>query len=132
MLRVPGMTRAGGRSERFVSLQDVYPTLVELSGLEPPGYLDGRSLVPLLKNPNAAWKSTAISAHDDRHISIRTEQYRYIRYSDGEEEFYDHSKDPHEWTNQIGNPEYSHAIKNLRSRVPAQKEMLLQVRRKRK
>ena len=30
MFRVPGVTRAGSVSQRFVSLQDIYPTLAEL------------------------------------------------------------------------------------------------------
>ncbi|MFC1652215.1 sulfatase [Planctomycetota bacterium] len=115
MFRVPGVTKAGGVSERFVSLQDIYPTLAKLCGIEPPDDIDGRSLVPLLKNPNAQWKSTAISALYDRYISTRDERFRYTRYSDDQEELYDCSKDPHEWTNQIGNSEYSSEIKKLRS-----------------
>ncbi|MCK5173661.1 MAG: sulfatase-like hydrolase/transferase, partial [Planctomycetes bacterium] len=123
MFRVPGLTKAGGKCERCVSLQDVYPTLAQLCEIEPPGYIDGRSLIPLLKKPDAKWKSTAISALYDRYVSIRTEQFRYTRYSDSEEEFYDCAKDPHEWTNQIGNPEYATEIRKLRASVPAISEM---------
>jgi arylsulfatase A-like enzyme len=127
MFRVPGLTQAGGKCERFVSLQDIYPTLAELCGIEPPSYTDGRSLVPLLKRPDAAWQSTAISALYDRYVSIRTEGFRYIRYCDGQEEFYDCAKDPHEWTNQIGNPAYATAIRALRTAVPAQADMALPI-----
>ena len=123
MFRVPGLTKAGGRSERFVSLQDIYPTLADLCGIEPPSYLDGRSLTPLLKKPNAEWKSTAISALYDRYVSIRTEGFRYTRYCDGQEEFYNCAKDPHEWTNQIKNPEYATEIKKLQASVPTLSEM---------
>ena len=123
MFRVPGLTKAVSKSARFVSLQDIYPTLAELCGIEPPGYVDGRSLVPLLKKPNTQWKSTAISALYDRYISIRTEQFRYIRYTNSEEEFYDCAKDPHEWTNQIGNPKYTTEINKLRASVPTLSQM---------
>jgi len=116
--RAPGMTRPKGKCERFVSLQDIYPTLVELCGLEPPARLDGRSLVPLLKNPKAQWKSTAVTALGDRYITIRVEGFRYIRYRDGQEEFYDCSKDPREWTNEIRNPKYASAISRLRVSIP--------------
>ena len=105
MFRVPGTTKAGGRCERFVSLQDVYPTLAELCGLKAPDDVTGRSLVPLLERPDAAWESTAITAYGDRYITIRNEQFRYIRYRDGQEEFYDCANDPHEWANQISNPD---------------------------
>jgi arylsulfatase A-like enzyme len=129
MFRVPGMTRAGGVSQRFVSLQDIYPTLAELCGLEPPAYLDGRSLVPLLKDPNAEWESTAITGLTSKggpwfaYISIRSETGRYIRYGSGQEEFYDTSQDPHEWTNRIDHPEFSQTIEMLRAAVPSLSEM---------
>ncbi|RMF97238.1 MAG: DUF4976 domain-containing protein [Planctomycetota bacterium] len=118
MFRVPGLTKPGGRCERFISLQDIYPTLTELCGLAPPSYLDGRSLVPLLADPETDWESTAISALYDRYVSIRTEKYRYIRYRDDQEEFYDCSLDPHEWTNRIADPNYAEVIARLRTAVP--------------
>jgi arylsulfatase A-like enzyme len=123
MFRVPGLTEAGGKSGRCVSLQDVYPTLAELCGIKPPGYLDGRSLTPLLEEPEAPWESTAISALYDRYITMRTERFRYIRYVNDQEEFYDCAHDPHEWTNQIGNPDYAPAIEKLRASVPALADM---------
>ena len=109
MFRAPGVTSPGGVSERFVSLQDIYPTLAELCDLELHAGVDGRSLVPLLKDPNAKWDSTAITCLSDKkspdqgYITLRNEQGRYIRYGNGQEEFYDTSVDPREWTNQIGN-----------------------------
>ena len=123
MFRVPGVTNAGGNSERFVSLQDIYPTLTELCGITPPDYIDGRSLVPLLKKPHAPWESTAISALYDRYISIRNEKYRYTRYIDGQEEFYDCLNDPHEWTNKISDPKFKNEINKMKSAVPEWSEM---------
>ena len=131
MFRVPGVTEAGGRCERFVSLQDVYRTLTDLSGLEAPNYVAGRSLVPLLKQPDAEWQTTAISAYGDRYIAIRDEQFRYIRYRDGQEEFYDCAKDPNEWTNQIDNPDLKSAIERLRKRLPPLNEMMPELPEKR-
>ena len=128
MFRAPGVTQAGGVSERFVSLMDIYPTLAELCGLTPPAYLDGRSLVPLLKDPKAPWRSTAITGlchktkTDMAYVSIRHELGRYTRYGAEEEEFYDTTKDPHEWTNQIDNPEYATTIAKLRTLIPSFKE----------
>ncbi|QTN32084.1 sulfatase [Akkermansiaceae bacterium] len=125
MFRAPGVTEGGGVSERFVSLMDIYPTLAELCGLEPPAYLDGRSLAPLLKDPMAPWKSTAITGLCDKiktdrsYLSIRTERGRYTLYATDEEEFYDTTKDPHEWTNQIENPEYAPLIREMRAALPS-------------
>ena len=131
MFRVPGITPAGGVSQRFVSLQDIYPTLVDLCGLDRPDYLDGRSLMPLLKDPDAAWQSTAITCLTDKgtpekgYVTIRNELGRYIRYAEGQEEFYDTQKDPHEWTNEISNPEYAEVVKKLRAAVPAASDMAI-------
>ncbi len=128
MFRAPGVTQAGGVSERFVSLMDIYPTLAELCGLTPPDYLDGRSLVPLLKDPQAPWASTAITGLCDKskkdlaYISIRHELGRYTRYGAEQEEFYDTTQDPHEWTNQIDNPQYAATVETLRTLVPSFEE----------
>jgi arylsulfatase A-like enzyme len=128
MFRAPGVTQAEGVSERFVSLMDIYPTLAELCGLTPPAYVDGRSLVPLLKAPKAPWESTAITGLCDKgktdlaYISIRHELGRYTRYGAYQEEFYDASRDPHEWTNQIDNPTYATTVEKLRALVPGFKE----------
>ncbi len=124
MIRAPGMTAPGSVSQRFVSLQDIYPTLAELCGIEPPEYLDGRSLVPLLKNPDAEWESTAItglcekSTPDDAYLTIRNEFGRYTRYGNGQEEFYHSQKDPREWTNEIDNPKYAEVIEKLKKHLP--------------
>jgi arylsulfatase A-like enzyme len=125
MMRVPGVTPADGANcQRFVSLLDIYPTLANLCGLEPPDYLDGRSLLPLLRAPDAEWQSTAITGLTSKggpwsaYISIRNETGRYIRYGEDQEEFYDTTKDPHEWINAIENPEYAAAINRLRGAIP--------------
>lgn len=129
-VRAPGVTRKGQVCERFVSLLDIYPTLMELCAVEPPSHLDGRSLVPLLSDPAADWPSTALTGLTSKrgpvwkpYISIRTEAGRYTRYQDGEEEFYDTTTDPHEWTNQVANPQFSQKIRELRGIVPGLGDM---------
>ena len=47
---------------------------------------------------------------------------RYIRYGKDSEEFYDTTKDPREWTNQIRNPKYAEAVAAIRAAVPALSE----------
>jgi arylsulfatase A-like enzyme len=130
MFRVPGVTPADGADcERYVSLLDIYPTLAELCQLDPPEYLDGRSLVPLLEDPEAPWESTAITGLTSKrgpwspYITIRNEAGRYIRYAKGQEEFYDTTRDPHEWTNRIDDPAYAPVIEKLKSAVPSLSEM---------
>lgn len=132
LCRVPGMTKPGGVTERCVSLQDLYPTLLDLCDLPRPAHVDGKSLVPILKNPKVDWQSTAISYLYDQYASIRTAQLRYIRYKGGQQELYDHGEDPHEWTNEADNPEYAEALKRLASQLPATDEMAKQLIRTRR
>lgn len=117
ILRAPGLTQANGVSQRPVSLIDLYPTLAELAGLDPPSDLDGESLVPLLQDPSAPRDTPALTTHQGRHHAIRTERWRYIRHGDGSEELYDHADDPMEWTNLAGSPAHGAVLKRLGERL---------------
>lgn len=96
----PGIP-AGRVCDKPVQLLDVLPTLVDVCGLPPGRPMDGRSLAPLFKNPDADWPHVARTSFGPGNVAIRSEHYRFIRYLDGSEEFYDHRSDPHEWNNLI-------------------------------
>ncbi len=111
IFKVPRLTKPRQTCNRFVSLLDIYPTLVELCGLPKLSQHDGHSLVPLLRNPERSWDRPAITGFLDMwkldvHLTVRTENYRYIRYGKGGQEFYHCASDPNEWTNQIGKPAF--------------------------
>ena len=112
------VTTPGTRSSRTVSLIDIFPTVAELVRLQPPSYLEGSSLVPLLRNPDAIWDKPAISTFGFGNHAVRTEDFRYIRYSDGSEELYDHKLDPNEWMNLANDPSYIDVIDELSEMVP--------------
>jgi arylsulfatase A-like enzyme len=103
---------------RIVSLQDIYPTLIDLCGLPPRNDIDGRSLTPLLRDPEKKWNYPAITSYDFGEFSIRTEKWRYIRYIDDSEELYDHENDPLEWYNLAGKAEYSEVLEEMRGYLP--------------
>ncbi|MDO6737036.1 sulfatase [Wenyingzhuangia sp. 2_MG-2023] len=88
-----------GISMRTVSLIDVYPTLIDLCGLPKKKDLDGNSFSHLVANPKADWNHSAITTKGEGNYTLRSEDYRYIVYSDGFEELYNHKKDPMEWDN---------------------------------
>ena len=100
----------------MAELVDLYPTLAELCGLQPPRHLMGKSLVLILRDPTAAVRETALTTFDtlDRvhrdkpprpptvGYSIRTERWRYTQWgSEGQfgAELYDHWNDPKEFDN---------------------------------
>ncbi|KAA5546319.1 sulfatase [Roseiconus nitratireducens] len=123
MWRVPGVTQPNQVCKRPVSLLDLYPTLVDLNGIDKPCHLDGQTLLPLLKDVTASRPPGAITVYDG-HMSVRTETARFIRYWDGTTELYDLTSDPHEWTNQTGNPQFAALKANLAGLLPPQEEIV--------
>ena len=115
---LPQGSKAGSRVERVTSLVDLFPTLVELAGLPAKDGLDGRSLAPLVADPQAVWDHPAITTYDIFEFSIRTEDWRYIRYIDDSEELYDHRNDPEEWTNLADDPEHAEIKARLAGHIP--------------
>lgn len=114
----PGFTRRGSHSERTVGLIDIYPTLIELCGLENKAGLEGRSLVPLFKDPKKKWPYPALTTQMPGNHTVRTEEWRYIRYVNGDEELYDHRADPNEFYNLAGKLEYAKVIAQLSRYLP--------------
>ncbi|MFT5496292.1 MAG: choline-sulfatase [Kiritimatiellia bacterium] len=109
----------GKRCARPVELLSLYPTLTALCEVPANERVEGHSLEPLLKNPQADWTYPAITTHQQNNHAVRSEQYRYIHYADGSEELYDHRKDSNEWTNLAGNPELAPVIAEHKKWLPS-------------
>ena len=77
----------------------IYPTLLDLCGLEPYGRNEGVNLAPLLRGETETAGEFALTTYGWGNHGIRTKNFRYIRYMDGSEEFYNHQNDPNEWYN---------------------------------
>jgi arylsulfatase A-like enzyme len=118
MIIAPGVTKLGGRCPRPVSFIDIYPTLIDICKLSPKKELEGKSLLQLLKKPEADWQRPALTTHGRNNHSLRSERWRYIRYSDGTEELYDHEKDEMEWNNLANDPKYADIKKRLAKWLP--------------
>jgi iduronate 2-sulfatase len=103
-------------SSRIVELIDLHPTLADLAGLNTPSELTGKSLRPLLQNPDAAWDKPALTQvsrgtptltgektknRAAMGYSLRTERYRYTLWDDGKggEQLFDYKSDPEELVN---------------------------------
>jgi arylsulfatase A-like enzyme len=106
-------------------LIDAYPTLSELAGLPIPSHVQGRSFVPLMKNPNTAWKEQAIGRFTNGD-TIRTEAYRFTEYTDRQRGpvarmLYDHRADPGENVNVAEQPANAEITSQLTQRLRAGK-----------
>ena len=111
IIKVPWMPGAT-KSDALVEALDIYPTLMELCGIEQPSHLQGESLVPLLQDPSLVGPAEAVSQYprsgqNVMGYSLRTDRYRYtewIQKNTGnllDREIYDHYLDPMEHTNVI-------------------------------
>lgn len=130
IIDVPGY-RSNVQSESLVELLDLFPTLADLCHLTAPQDLEGKSLVPVLKNPEQPIHDAAYTQHprpaytkkgeSPTHMghSVRTDRYRYTEWRDlqnGEivgRELYDHRADPDETINLAQRHEHHEIISEL-------------------
>ena len=99
-------------------LIDLYPTLIELCQLPPNDCLEGKSLVPLIRNPALEASSPALTAYGRGNFAISSERFRYLRYEDGSEELYDLLTDPNEWNNLADYDQFQEIKSRLREFIP--------------
>lgn len=113
IVKWPGVTKPDSRSDQMVQNLDYAQTFLEMAGAEIPANMQGRSLVPILKNGKADnWRKSIYYHYYEypsvhmvpRHYGIRTERYKLIHfYQFGNEwEMYDLEEDPDELTNIYG------------------------------
>ena len=109
MIRYPGHVKAGSVSQDWVVSIDNAPTVLDLAGLEIPGDMQGRSIVPLFQGSAPPDWHTAFYYHYYEfapphwvlpHYGIRTSRYKLISYyTVNEWELFDLEKDPDEMEN---------------------------------
>lgn len=118
-ISAPGRPRQESRIP--VSTIDLYPTLNRLCGLGAPATheLDGVDLTSILEGKSQDRGKPVLSTYGQGNHSLRNARFRYIRYRDGNEELYDHDRDPHEWRNLATDPAYAVHKNELARWLPA-------------
>lgn len=84
IMRGPGGFSGGKVNEALVSHLDVYPTLCEIASIEPPPFLQGVSLLPLVRGERSALRDTLFAemtwhAAYEPQRAVRTARWKYIR-----------------------------------------------------
>ncbi len=111
IVAAPGVTKPGTVTKQLAESVDVFPTLAELTGLPAPTGpqpIDGKSLVPVLRDPAARVRDHAYHVYPKEKLgrAIRTERYRFVEWREvgapeesAELELYDYESDPNETRN---------------------------------
>jgi len=136
IVRAPGCSSAGNSCDVPVSLVDLYPTLLDLCKLPNNTMknskgrpLDGHSLAPLLREPKtgqwagpkavltALYKWAEHYVPNEQSYSLRSKDWRYIRYANGKEELYNVNEDPQEWNNLAPESEHRPLLRTLKKQL---------------
>lgn len=99
---------------------DVFPTLVELCGLARPAGLEGSSLMPLMTGRDDGQGRIALSENYRGNFAgrmIRTPEWKYVFYTNGEHFLYHMQNDPREETNLVADPKYRGLVDDLHRRA---------------
>jgi arylsulfatase A-like enzyme len=133
--RLPASLRGGTREQMALNI-DLTVSTLDFAGVPIPETMQGKSLVPILTNPDLHLRDDWYYLHDvhsrsrtplPRVEGIRTDDYKFIHYlgSDPlEEELFDLRKDPTEEVNLINNPEYAQLADRLRARMAELREQV--------
>ncbi len=130
IVATPERQHAGAATEALTELVDLYPTLVELSGLPLPEHLAGQSMTPILADPAHPGRPAALTvawsrarwmhpeAFDEPVLghTIRTPRFRYTEWAEGQAgvELYDYQEDPQEYVNLADSPEHVETMTRLK------------------
>ena len=129
IVRGPGVAEGVTRRQMVLN-QDLGPTFAEIAGAPTPGFVDGRSFLPVLGSSppaNSQWRSAFLvkSPHTDTtapwlhsmpgNLAVRTPRYEYIDYARGKSELYDMARDPYQTHSLMANPPED-ALTRLRTR----------------
>ena len=129
LVRFPPRIKPGSRYANLLICQDIAPTLIELAGGKPGPQIQGRSILPILKNPKAPWRKAVLAEYwaeqaypwliGMTYKAIRTERYKLIHWVNrgraGElDELYDLDKDPYELKNLIASRAHAAVRERLR------------------
>jgi len=120
--KVPGIARAGAVCEAFVCNMDLATTALDAVGLPIPSNHDGRSLMPLLRDPKADWRDDLMAEFHGHRFwysqrMVRWDHYKFVFNAPDWDELYDLARDPQEMNNLINLPEYAPVIEEGRQRL---------------
>lgn len=116
IISTPNSVNKGAISKSPVELIDLYPTLMDLTFINTPEHVVGKSLEPIMKNVNASIRGSALTRWRNGY-SIKTKRYRLTkwgRYGELGYELYDHNNDKKELINLANRQDYKQVMDSLK------------------
>ncbi len=103
-----------GKTEAFMYLYDLFPTVCELTGTAIPPQVEGKSQVPVIKGKAAKVRDYMFNQYKDVQRSIREERWKLIRYPQiNFTQLFDLVADPNEMNNLAKKPKYARKVEEL-------------------
>lgn len=107
--------------DSFVYLFDIFPTLCDITGMEIPETVDGKSLLPLMKEEIKSVRDDLYLIYSRFQRGIKTEKYKLIEYvlrgKHHRTQLFDLEKDPLEINNLADLQEHKELISAMRTRM---------------
>ncbi len=115
LMRGPGIPK-GARISPLAVNADLAPTIVDAANARAGRPMDGRSLLPVVKQP-AMDQDRLLLIEEPSVRAIRTERYVFAEHASGVKELYDLQIDPYELRNVYKNRAYAPVRAELASRL---------------
>lgn len=123
-VRIPLIMSGGGikknhRSDSYVYLLDLYPTLCELAGVPIPASVEGKSFLTALKGEDCHTREDLYFTYTGLIRSVKTKQFKLIEYKKARAatQLFDLINDPLELTNLIDDRRYAEVVADLKKRM---------------
>lgn len=122
ILRGPGI-EAGKRSDAYLYLMDIYPTLCDLCGIEIPASVEGKSFACAV-NGDASAREQLYFAYTGLARAVQDRQYKLIKYRLAPEhsQLFDLKVDPRETNNLYNDPAYAETVQRMEKMLLAERE----------
>ena len=125
VIRWPGTIKPGSSTRALIQNIDYGPTFLDICGAKIPADMQGKSIVPLLKNSGkapAGWRKALYYTYYGeqthrvaKHDGVRTDRYTLFYVPKYKEwQLFDNEKDPQQMKSVHNDPEYATVFSDLR------------------
>ncbi len=125
IIKWPGVVKKDSLCDKFVcNTLDLAPTILEILGIKPKAFFQGRSLLDILKgNDVNNWRSEVVSTYNGQQFGLYTQRmirnhiWKYVWNLTDIDELYNLEEDPYELNNRIYDPSCLKILSDMREKL---------------